>query len=114
VTRNTEGKNWLTPLSPGNWRLTVRVQPGARKNEVNGVMNGCLRIRLTAPAVENKANKALTAFVAGKLGLRSGGVTLAVGATSREKILLVCADKEPDWETLCALDSGPGMMPIPR
>ena len=42
------------------WFLAVRVQPGAKKSEYVGVADNRLRIRLAAPAVENKANKALS------------------------------------------------------
>ncbi len=92
---------WLTRLADGNWRVAVRVQPGAKKNEISGVMDGRLRIRLMAQAVENKANKALVAFVAQKLGLRPSRVRLASGETGREKILIVSSEREPDWAALC-------------
>jgi uncharacterized protein len=48
----------------GSVSFAVRVQPRASKNEVAGVMDGVLKIRLQAPAVENRANEALCAFLA--------------------------------------------------
>lgn len=57
----------------------------------------CLKIRLKAPAVDNKANKALVAFVAKSLKLRKGQVTLKSGMTNRKKKLLVENSKEPLW-----------------
>jgi hypothetical protein len=80
--------------------LLVRVQPGAKKSEFAGVQEGRLRVRLAAPAVENRANKALTAFVAEALGLRVTKVTLLSGETGRQKRLLVQTAKEPDWGRL--------------
>lgn len=79
------------------WYLAVRVQPGAKKSEYAGVAENRLRIRLAAPAVENKANKALIAFIAQTLGLRSAKVRLISGETSRQKRLLIVSEEEPDW-----------------
>ena len=79
------------------WFLAVRVQPGAKKSEYVGVADNRLRIRLAAPAVENKANKALIAFIAQTLGLRSAKVRLISGETSRLKRVLISSEEEPDW-----------------
>lgn len=45
----------------------VRVQPGASKNEIVGVQEGALKIRISAPPVEEKANKMLIQFLAKEL-----------------------------------------------
>lgn len=100
-----QGRPWLTRLDAGSWRIAVRVQPGARKNEITGVMDGRVRIRLMAQAVENKANKALVAFVAETLGIRPNRVRLASGETGREKALIVTSEAEPCWEALSPLDT---------
>lgn len=50
--------------------------------------------------MENKANAAVTVFVAEQLGLRRNQVELAVGATGRRKMLRIIAEREPDWERL--------------
>jgi len=55
------------------------------------------QIRLSAPAVDNKANQALVLYVAGLLGLKRSQVSLAAGHTSRKKTLRVLAEKEPIW-----------------
>ena len=62
--------------------------------------DGRLCIRIAAPAVENKANKLLTAFVAEALALRSAKVSLLSGESGRQKRLLVLAEEEPDWSRL--------------
>ena len=80
--------------------MLVRAQPGAKKSEFAGIMDGRLRVRLAAPAVENKANRALLAFVAKALGLKGSQVTLLSGETGREKRLRIAADAEPDWSRL--------------
>lgn len=82
---------------PGLWRILVRVQPGAKKNQVDGIHAGRLKLRLTAPAVENKANKALVAFAAKLFQVKKSRVTLASGERSREKALLITAESLPTW-----------------
>ena len=65
--------------------LSVRVQPRASKDEVAGEMNGALRIRLQAPAVENRANDALIEFLAELLKTRKSAVRILSGDRSRTK-----------------------------
>lgn len=69
--------------------LAVRVHPGARKNAVTGVHDGALKISLTTPPVEGRANEALIAFVAEALGLPKARVALLSGQTSRSKLLRI-------------------------
>ena len=71
--------------------LTLHVQPGAKKTEVAGVHGDALKIRLAAPPVDGKANAALIAFVADRLGLAKSAVSLKSGQTSRRKVLEVTA-----------------------
>ena len=96
---------FVCPAGSGAWSLLVRVQPGAKKSLFAGIQDGRLRIRLAAPAVENKANRALVAFVAEALGLRSAKVTLVSGETGRQKRLLVEAKEEPNWTRLSATEN---------
>lgn len=91
---------FVSPAGDGEWNLLVRVQPGARKTEVTGIREGRLSLRLAAPAVENKANEALKAFVAQKLGLRGSRVRLASGETGRQKRLVIDSQEEPEWKDL--------------
>jgi len=84
--------------------LTVRVQPGARADAVMGVADGVLRIRLTAPALEGRANEALCEFLAGRLGTAKSRVQVIRGETSRLKQVRVLGAKlTPD--TLAAPDA---------
>jgi len=84
----------------GDWRIRVHVQPGAKRNELAGLFQESLKVRLTAPAVDNKANGALVDFMAKLLGLRRSQVSLASGQSSRSKSLRVLAETEPDWSKL--------------
>jgi len=69
--------------------LAVRLQPRARSNEIVGERDGMLIVRVTAPAVEGRANAALCRLIAkrARLGVRS--VTIVRGAGAREKLLRV-------------------------
>jgi len=69
--------------------LSVRLHPGARKNGVGGVHAGAVKISLTSPPVDGRANEALIAFVAELLRVPRGRVNLVSGMTSRSKVLRV-------------------------
>lgn len=88
---------YVSEAGPGEWRVLVRVQPGARKTEVDGLYAGRLKIRLTAPAVDNKANKALVAFAAKLFEVKKSAVSIVGGEKSREKTLLIVSQSSPAW-----------------
>lgn len=84
----------------GQWVLRVWVQPGAKRTELAGLHQEYLKIRLQAPAVDNKANTALVNFVAGLFDLKRSQVTLDAGHTSRGKTLRLHTDAEPVWPSV--------------
>ncbi|MBP9943748.1 MAG: DUF167 domain-containing protein [Desulfomicrobium sp.] len=86
------------PARSGGWRLGIWVQPGAKKTEVAGMHGDYLKIRLQAPAVDNKANNALIVFVAKILGIKTSQVVMESGHASRQKNLLLDMEEEPDWD----------------
>ena len=63
----------------------VRVAPGARKNSVEGVHGGMLKVKLTAPPVDGKANEALVVLLAESLGVARATVEITSGASGRSK-----------------------------
>ena len=69
--------------------LKVHVLPRGSKNEVTGRREDALCIKLTAPPVENAANKALIEFIADLLGIKKGQVEIVSGHKSREKTLRI-------------------------
>jgi len=69
--------------------VSVRVQPGAKKDAVMGLHGGAVKIALSAPPVDGKANVALIAFVAEQVGLPRARVSLVSGAANRSKVLRV-------------------------
>jgi hypothetical protein len=75
---------------PGNQtRLSVKVRPGARKNEITGFAGGVLEIRVAAPPADNRANLELVAFLSQALGLSKSSVTILRGHTGRHKLVLI-------------------------
>jgi uncharacterized protein (TIGR00251 family) len=70
--------------------LAVRVTPRARKNEIVEVLNdGTVKIRLTAPPVNGKANEALLKFLAEVLEVPVSRLEVVAGATGRDKLISV-------------------------
>ncbi len=65
--------------------LLVRVQPRASKDEIVGEMGGALKVRLQAPAVEDRANEALVDFLAQLLKTPRTAVRILSGERSRTK-----------------------------
>ena len=69
--------------------LPVRVHPGARRNAITGIHAGALKVSLTTPPTDGRANQALIAFLAGELHIPRARVTLLTGAASRTKSLRI-------------------------
>lgn len=65
--------------------LSVRAQPGARRAGFSGTWNGMLKIAVTAPPEQGRANHDLVEVIAHTLGLRRSQVTLVSGELSRTK-----------------------------
>jgi hypothetical protein len=75
--------------SPGGCTLPVRVHPGARRNAITGVHDGALKVSLTTPPTDGRANQTLIAFLAGELRIPRARVTLLTGTASRTKSLRI-------------------------
>jgi uncharacterized protein len=80
-------------------QFAVRVIPGASKNEVAGIQDGALKIKLTAPPVEGKANRACIDFLAGLLGVRRSALAIASGEKSRKKTVTVARITRAELES---------------
>ncbi|HUL15788.1 MAG TPA: DUF167 domain-containing protein [Terriglobales bacterium] len=65
--------------------FSVRVQPRASRDEISGEIEGALKIRLRAPAVENRANEALREFLAALLKTPKSAVRILSGDRGRTK-----------------------------
>ena len=70
--------------------LTIRVTPRARKTEISGFMeDGTLRVRVSEPRIEGKANKALIKFLAKVLGIRKNRIEIVAGEKGLDKIVAI-------------------------
>lgn len=69
--------------------LDVHVQPGAKRSEFAGQQGERIKIRLAAPAVDNKANDALIDFLAAHYGVPRRSVRIASGLKSRRKRVVI-------------------------
>lgn len=63
----------------------VRVQPRARRTEIEGEWQGALRVRLNVPPIEGRANEALRRLLADHLNVPEAAVRIASGQKSRLK-----------------------------
>jgi uncharacterized protein (TIGR00251 family) len=79
----------------GPVRFAVRVQPRAKSDELAGVVDGVLRVRLRAPPVEGAANKALVEFLADELAVARRHIRIVSGIGSRNKVIEVDAQARP-------------------
>ena len=75
--------------TPAGATFQVKVHPRARKNVITGVVGDALKLALTAPPVEGRANEACIAFLAGVLNVPRSSVTIAAGEGSRNKVIRV-------------------------
>jgi uncharacterized protein (TIGR00251 family) len=69
--------------------FAVKVHPRARKNAITGVIGDALKLSLTAPPVEGRANSAVVEFFADLFEIPRSSVTIASGATSRRKVVRI-------------------------
>lgn len=78
----------ITDTSTGA-TFAVKVHPRARKNSITGEFGDALKLALTAPPVEGRANQACVDFFANLLDVPRSSVTIAAGQSSRNKIIRV-------------------------
>ena len=67
--------------------LTLTIMPRAGRDEIAGLAGGSLRVRLKAAPVEGRANEALLAFLAKKLGIPRSALSIVAGASSKHKVV---------------------------
>ena len=79
----------MTPIwlkqTPNGITLNLHCQPGAKLTKVAGLHDGCLKISLQAPALENKANELLLAWLSKQLKVPQKQIQFISGQNSRKK-----------------------------
>lgn len=79
-------------MAAHRFRLLLHVQPGARRSEIAGRHGDALKIRIAAPAVDNKANGELIDFLSRALRVQKSAVVIRQGAGSRRKLVEITGD----------------------
>jgi hypothetical protein len=77
--------------------IKVYLQPRSSKNEIVGPYRDGIKIKVTAPPVEGKANNALIRLLAGELDIPASGIEIATGRRSREKMIRISGVDPQDW-----------------
>ena len=75
--------------SPGCVSFAVKVHPRAKRDAITGAVGDALKVALTSPPVDGKANAACTEFFAKLLKVPRASVSIAAGLTSRNKVVRV-------------------------
>ena len=88
--------------APDGATLAVRIHPGARKNAVTGIHDNALKISLTTPPIDGRANQALIDFLSDRLRLPKARIALLSGHSSRAKLLRITGKSAADIQA--ALD----------
>jgi hypothetical protein len=75
--------------TPGGVTFAIKVHPRAKKNAITGELGDALKVSLTAPPLEGKANEGCIDFFAKLLEVPRSSITIAAGHTSRNKVIRV-------------------------
>ena len=86
---------WLKQTSTGI-ALSLHCQPGAKQTKVVGLHDGCLKISLQAPALENKANELLLAWLSKQLKVQQKQIQFLSGQNSRVKRVEIWGSITPE------------------
>lgn len=68
-------------------RIKFRIIPNARKTELAGKYANAVKIKLSAPPIEGKANAELIKYLSKSLGVSKSSITFVSGETSKDKLL---------------------------
>ena len=69
--------------------IKVKIVPGSSKNKIVGVYNDALKISITAPPVEGKANKKCIAYLAKYFDISKSKIEIILGQTSKNKLIKI-------------------------
>jgi uncharacterized protein (TIGR00251 family) len=80
--------------------LYAQIQPKSSKDEVVGMIGENLKIKITAPPIDGKANEHLCRFIAKIFNVSKSQVSILKGETSKIKTLLIKQPQQlPEWMT---------------
>jgi len=83
--------------------LAIRVTPRAKRNEIVEILSDqTIKVRLTAPPVEGKANRALIKFIAKLTGVPKNKVEIVAGKGARDKLVSILDVESADVQAAIA------------
>ncbi len=91
---------YLQTLANGDLLLSLYVQPRSSRNTIAGLHGDSLKLRLTTPPVDGRANKAVIAFLAKLLKIPKSAVMIKSGLQSRSKKIILSGVRESDLRRL--------------
>lgn len=94
--------------TPTGATFAIKVHPRARKNAITGELGDALKLSLTAPPVEGRANEACIEFFANLLNVPQSSVTIASGKSSRNKLIRVAGLSADEIRKCLGTDRSPG------
>ncbi|HEY3192955.1 MAG TPA: DUF167 domain-containing protein [Solirubrobacterales bacterium] len=74
-------------MSESSLRIEVKVRPRASRDEILGMRDGVLAVRVTAPPVDDAANRAVVKLLARRAGVAPGRIRIARGGRGRRKLI---------------------------
>ena len=77
------------PIPENEARICIRVYPNADRNEIVGLVNGVLRVKISAPPLKGKANAELIAFLSRLLGTSKDSIGIIKGHNNRNKLVVI-------------------------
>ena len=77
--------------------IKVKIVPGSSKNKIIGTYNGALKIAITAPPVEGKANKKCIAYLAKYFDIAKSKIEIISGQTSKNKLIRIYDISKKDF-----------------
>ncbi|TSA52349.1 MAG: YggU family protein [Planctomycetaceae bacterium] len=80
--------------------FNIRVVPRSSRCELVEIQEDALKIKITAPPVEGKANEECVKFIANKLGIRKSRVDIIAGHKSKRKTIAISGLKSKDIESI--------------
>jgi hypothetical protein len=84
-----DDSGWRIRESGSALEVALHVLPRARRNEISGLHNGAIKLRVSAPPVDDAANRAVVEFFASLLHLPRSRLRIVSGARSRDKVLRI-------------------------
>jgi len=87
-------------LGENSLNIQVQIQPGSSKDQIIGLHNGRLKIKISAPPVGGKANQDLIEFIAKALGVSKSKIEIVKGRTSKLKTLKISAIDQKSFSLL--------------